>query len=39
MGDDINLLDALAVAEGVQNAEIFNNPLSFHECEDLGEIN
>lgn len=38
MGDDINLLDALAVAEGVDNMEVVENPLSFDQCEDLGKL-
>ena len=38
MGDNIDLLNALAVAKGVDNAEVVDNPLSFDQCEDLGKL-
>lgn len=37
--DDINLLNALAVTEGIDNLEVVDNPLSFNQCKDLDELN
>ena len=34
MGDELNLLDVLAVAEGVEN----NNLLNAEKCDDLGKL-
>ena len=34
MGDELNLLDVLAVAEGVEN----NNLLNAEQCDGLGKL-
>ena len=38
MSDDTNLLDVLAVTEGIDNVEKDNNLLTFYQCEYLSEL-
>ena len=38
MSDETNLLDVLAIAEGLHNVEEVDNLLSFDQCKDLGKL-